>query len=246
VGATTLRPSKYLGSGYHGGFVVDGSDGGTPGFAGKARGVLAGLGLVAVLKSMEKRAEDEDEPGLLIQSHRVDKLVELAFELVTNDRPNEDAVRRLLQAAGRHRGDLKKAAAQVRFGGHAKFDRRVDRANRLLLAAFTGEPVRPIPPEQDEFFTRVDDLMSVPVEEAWPTLVRLQPGLADLETRFAPRPVRESERDPLWDELIGALEPVVGHDAQSDDPLVRSDPAWNVARLFLAVRVGLLDEVDYT
>jgi hypothetical protein len=226
---------------------VDGSDGGTPGFAGKARGILAGLGLVAALKSMEKRAEDEDDPGLLIQSPRVDKLVALAFELVTNHRPDEDAVHRLVQTARRHRGDLKKAAAQVRFGGHAKFDRRVDRANRLLLAAFNGEPVQPLPPERDELFTRVDELMSVPVEDAWPTLVALQPGLADLETTFAPRrSVSDAERDPLWGELIGALEPMVGRDAGSDDPLVRSDPAWNVARLFLAVRVGLLDEVDYT
>jgi hypothetical protein len=196
---------------------------------------------------MQKRGEDEDEPGLLIQSPRVDKLVEIAFELVTNDRPDEDAVQRLLQAAGRHPGDLKKAAAQVRFGGHAKFDRRVDRANRLLLAAFNGEPVQPLPPEQDELFTRVDELMSVPVEEAWPTLVALQPGLADLETTFAPRrSVSDEERDLLWEELVGALKPVVGGDARSDDPLVRSDPAWNVARLFLAVRVGLLDEVDYS
>jgi hypothetical protein len=89
--------------------------------------------------------------------------------------------------------------------------------------------------------------MSVPVDVAWPTLVALQPGLADLETTFAPRRlVSDAERDPVWGELIGALEPMVGRDARSDDPLVRSDPAWNVARLFLAVRVGLLDEVDYS
>jgi hypothetical protein len=77
----------------------------------------------------------------------------------------------------------------------------VDRANRLLLAAFNGEPVQPLPPEQDELFTRVDELMSVPVEEAWPTLVALQPGLADLETTFAPRrSVSDEERDLLWEE----------------------------------------------
>jgi hypothetical protein len=77
--------------------------------------------------------------------------------------------------------------------------------------------------------------------------VALQPGLADLETTFAPRrSVSDEERDLLWEELVGALKPMVGEDARSDDPLVRSDPAWNVARLFLAVRMGLLDEVDYS
>ncbi len=216
-----------------------------PGEAGRAKRLVGGLGIFAALKAMEKHAETQDEPEIISGNARVRQLSSLAVDLAKGDRTDAECVRTLVDAAGRKQRDLSKAAAVVRFGGAAKVDRISDRANRLLLAAFSGEPVQPVPPEQDRWFARVDQIRSIPVEEAYPLLVKLQPALGDLEDRFHPRAMDERERDELWNQLIDAITPLVGPDAISHDPLVLSKPAYEVARLHLALRSGLLQEIDY-
>ena len=88
--------------------------------------------------------------------------------------------------------------------------------------------------------------MAVRVEDAFPQLAEMQPKLRELEEEFAPRSVDPGEKQALWDDLIAKLSPVVGPEALEEDPFLRSDTVWNVARLYLAVRVGLLEEVDYS
>jgi hypothetical protein len=216
------------------------------GEAGKARKMLGAWGMLGLLKAMEKGAETQDEPQIRTGNPRIRHLAELALDLATEDQTDDQAVRTLVDAAGRWHRDLSKAAAFVRFAGDAKIYRRSDRANRLLLAAFNGEPVEPLPPELDEWFARIDEIRLVPVEVSFPTLVALQPALGELEARFSPRTVDDADREALWNELIDSIKPIVGPDAAADDPLLLTRTAWNVARLYLAVRVGLLETVDYS
>jgi hypothetical protein len=219
---------------------------GLSGLVKKGKGVVTGLALVGLFKTMQKNAEAEDEPGIDQNDPAVLALAQQARELATREPDDDECVRALLRAAGSKTRNLSKAAASVRFAGQARESRIADRANRLLLAAFSGEAVRQLTPEQDQWFERLDEVMSVPVEVAFPRLAELQPKLRELEEDFAPRPVDPNEEEALWDDLIAKLSPVVGPDAVDGDPFLRSDTVWNVARLYLAVRVGLLEEVDYS
>ena len=188
------------------------------GFVEKAGALVGGLALAAFLNAVEKRSEPSDEPQIISCDAEVLRLEALARDLAQQERSDDEAVQTLTRSAGRDRRNLSKAAARVRFGGHAKYNRNLDRANRLLLAAFHGAPVQPLSTETDEFFKRVDEISGIRVEEAWPKLVRLQPGLGDLEARFVPRQVSKAESGPLWDELIDAIKPLVGREPTATIP----------------------------
>jgi hypothetical protein len=114
------------------------------------------------------------------------------------------------------------------------------------MAAYRDEPVRQLREEEANWFDRIDEVMGVRVEDAFLHLVEMQPKLRELEEKCAPRSVDPGDKDALWDELIAELAPVVGPEAVIKDPFLRSDTVWNIARLYLAVRVGLLEEVDYS
>jgi hypothetical protein len=178
---------------------------------------------------------------------RIKGLAHLARELARDNPDDGDCIRLLLNAVGSRKRDLSRAAAVERFDGLAKESRVRDRANRLLLAAHSGKPVVPLSRDLDDLFTRIEVLYSVRVEDAFPTLVELQPELRRLERQFNPRTFGEDQSEAIWDELIEALAPIIGPKAEIEvtDPLLRTRSAHNIARLFLALRVGLLDEAEY-
>jgi hypothetical protein len=223
-----------------------GEDDGPSGLVEKAKGIAAGFALLGAFKAMQKNAESEDEPGIEQSDPVVLALAQQARQLAQSQPDDGECVRALLKAAGSKPRNLSKAAASVRFAGQARESRIADRANRLLIAAFRGEPVRLLTDEEANWFDRIDEVMAVRVEDAFPHLVELQPKLRELEDEFAPRTVDPGDKDALWDELIAKLSPVVGPEALDEDSFLRSDAVWNVARLYLAVRVGLLEEVDYS
>ena len=200
------------------------------GFVNRAKGALAGFALLQMGKAFEQVA----------------KLADLAGRLAEENPYDEDCVRILLEASGSDGAVLRSAAAETLDRGSAE-SRTLDRAYRLLVAASTGDPVAPPTPETDQLFGRIESLYATTVELAYPTLVQLQPKLRDLEAQFAARPIGEAEREAVWAELLAALDPVIGPkaDLNMTDPLVRTERAHNIARLFLALRVGLLQEIDY-
>ena len=217
------------------------------GIVNRGKRIAAGFALLGFMKAAEKHAESQEEPVFQTGNPVVVKLADLARSLAKNEPDDDTCVRTLLSAAGSKPHNLSRAAASVRFNGQASMSRNANRANRLLLAAHSGSPVEPLPRDLDELFTRVEALYAVRVEDAFPTLVDLQPDLRKLEQQFSRRNIGEEVKNAVWDELLGALAPVIGPEANPDvtDPLLRLDSAHNIARLFLAVRVGLLDEVDY-
>ena len=205
-----------------------------------------GLHSLASSRPCRKGMNEQDEPGIEQSDPLVLALAQQARQLAQNQPDDDECVRALLTAAGSKTRNLSKAAASVRFAGQARESRTADRANRLLMAAFRGEPVRQLTEEEVNWFDRIDEVMAVPVEDAFPHLVEMQPKLRELEEEFPPRLVDPGDKDALWDDLIAKLSPLVGPEALNEDSFLRSDTVWNVARLYLAVRVGLLEEVDYS
>jgi hypothetical protein len=199
------------------------------GFLGRAKGIALAFGLLHISKANE----------------RVARLQEQATNLAISNSDDDDCVRLLRGAAARNSDDLEVAAeGALDFVGPES--RVSDRAHRLLVAAWSGQPVAPSP-LGDEVFERIEALYSTPVEIAYPTLVELQPRLDELNRQFAPRTIAENAKDSVWDELRAALAPLIGPEAEANvkDPLLRTKAAHHIARLFLALRVGLIDEIDY-
>jgi hypothetical protein len=200
------------------------------GFVNRTKGVLAGFALLQIGKGFEQVAKLGDLAGRLAQ-----------------DNPNdEECIRLLVEESGSDREALGNAAAEILDRGGAE-SRTLDRAYRLLISASSGDPVASLAPETDELFGRIEALYAMTVDQAYPTLVGLQPKLGDLESQFTPRSIDEVSKDAVWDELLAALDPVIGPQADLDvtDPLVRTERAHNIARLFLALRIGLLQEIEY-
>lgn len=126
---------------------------------------------------------------------RVAILQELATDLAISNSDDDDCVRLLREAAVQNSGDLEFAAEEVLdFVGPES--RASDRAHRLLVAAWSGQPVTPSP-LGDEVFSRIEDLYSTSVELAYPTLVALQPRLEELNQQFAPRSSPRMPRTPF-------------------------------------------------
>lgn len=203
------------------------------GFMNRVKGIGVGFALLAIGKDLE----------------RIGKLGDLALDLARNNPDDEQCVRQLIEAAGRDHENLGRAWASLldEVEGVPE-SRTAERAIRLLQAASTGQPVVSISPEADDLLTRIQRLMSVRVEEAYPELVELMPDLRGLEHQFAPRTLTDSDKDAVWAELIRALDPMIGPKATEPgpaDPLLRTRNAYNVVRLFFALRVGLLAEVEY-
>ena len=143
------------------------------------------------------------------------------MDLAQSDRQDQVCVQKLVAEAEGNRKTLRMAAASVRFAGLARESRVRDRANRLLLAATTGDPVTPLSPELNELFSRIEDLYSVRVETAYSVLLRLSPEFGLLDTRLGQMPSTADE-DSRWNELLEGLALLVGPDADADDPLLRS------------------------
>ena len=155
------------------------------GILNKAKTWVGVTGLLGFLKSAAKNSEFVDEPQILVKDEKADEIANLAEQLADSDRSDDECVRQLAAAVGKDRRMLSRAAAVVRFDGRAKESRVADRANRLLLAASSGEPVVLAPPEFDELMDRIDQFGSVELEEAYAELVQLRPGLRTVEEQFS-------------------------------------------------------------
>lgn len=84
----------------------------------------------------------------------------------------------------------------------------------------------------------------MPVEQAYATLLDLQPELGTFETSFTASAANEHDAELLWDRLTDGLDRLLGPDADVSDPLLRTHATWHVARVYLATKMDLLDEVD--
>jgi hypothetical protein len=109
-----------------------------------------------------------------------------------------------------------------------------DRAYRILLAAATDTPVKPIDPAMEDRFAAERELGSLPLGDAFERLARLEPGLRELAEDA-------SLSDP---DLTKHRVELVGIGARSKDPLLSSDLAASIVMQYVRARGGRSGEVD--
>lgn len=186
---------------------------------------------------------DADVPTMVSATKRSQRLYQLARGFAATGRDDPVAVAALRAAAGRHRMDLRRAAARVRMSGWATEGPIAYLANQLLLAAATDRPVRAVTPELDDWFQRIRQLDRGTVGEVFARLAAMQPLLANVERDV----IAESEalgatstdsRDSaaaaeIRTYIRTALGSLVGPGADADEPLLRSNAAYRNASLHL-------------
>jgi hypothetical protein len=113
-----------------------------------------------------------------------------------------------------------------------------DRAFRIAQAAVTNSAVRPVEPARVELFTRLDEMESMPIADAFARLVKLVPELGELSKTLPPLP--EGKHDRLrWDlQLSKRLRWLVGPWSEHPDPLVRTSAMATLAEDFLQIAAG--------
>jgi hypothetical protein len=161
-------------------------------------------------------------------------------------------VKQLSKAAGRHRKDLLRAAAAIRSAGGSDEIARVNLANRLLIAAANRQQVEPLTADRVAWFQRTQELEQIPVRTAFTRLALLEPRLNELEqtVKDASTDVgsHSGDKTGLTEELIDQIESglrfLVGPDAESADPIVRSRLAADICRRSLLTVIGVIHRED--
>lgn len=160
-------------------------------------------------------------------------------------------MQQLRDAAGRHHRLLIRASALQRLGSHPGLsDSRIwDRAERLLVAAATNEPIRAVSAEQEAWFREVDALEAGGWEAAFQRLVPRVPGLDVMEQEVRARVDANKSNsvefpigDDWWGQIYNRLEMVVGPRADLSEPILRSDAAFEIARVQLGKLADILDD----
>jgi hypothetical protein len=193
---------------------------------------------------MEKRELDAPNPDLVMYTKRSAEFQDLVFELVDSGRDDRDAVQELVRVAGSHRTELRRAAASIRQEGYVEEDEARNRANRLLMAAASGEPPQPLNDEQTRWFRDVKELRDAPVHEAFAKLATVEPALGALD-EYVSREANEPEfqamdlddrHQVVIEVLYDRLQPI---QERTTEPLVRTHLAWYIVRDYLFDRAGL-------
>jgi hypothetical protein len=203
--------------------------------------------LAALLKYGADRQVDVDQPKVVFPTHRSGELKKIALEFASEGREDSDAVSALRLAAGSHRKDLVKAGAELRFDGFFREDRTQNRAHRLISAAVSDGVVVPVTAHEEELFERTEELKSLPVDVAFSSLASLQPKLGELVGQVqsawsASTELNDEERlTSILRFSLHGLGPLVGPDAVSTDPLVKSQLAFGIGRVHLLRSIGFAD-----
>lgn len=200
-----------------------------------------------VLRRAARGAEDELRPSVADETPEIDALAQRAWGLASEGREGRAAIDSLREAAGRRSSDLKKAAALIRFREPVAESRVAHRANRLLLAAASDGLAAPVTPDEERWFNEIESLGGVPQEVAFTRLKSLVPELEWLEqgVRSGSNDVSVDtgssiDRDMWWDEICERITHLLGPEAESADPLLRTETAFGVARVYLGTLAGVI------
>lgn len=218
-------------------------------------GLLPGLRVFGVLRAVEKKERDQDRPGAVLHTKRSSASASQAMRIAHQGREDETAVRELSQAAGRHRGELRRAATSIRFQGWANDSEVHDRASRLLLAAADRRAVQPLTPERADWFRTLRSLQYGAHESGYEFLAARQPALRDLEAdvmaEAAPAAGQRDASTPeertwaLWEQFGERLAALVGIEAKDEpEPILGTRTALMVADRHLTVAFGLPDPAE--
>ncbi len=221
-----------------------------PGRGGR-RAVARASALALGLGYLARKQESLPNPSMLLSGPKVEALNQLANDLAERGREDQDAVGQLRDAAGRHHRLLTRALALQRLGSHDGLsdDRICDRAERLLVAAATNEPIRAVSAEQEAWFGQVDSLEAGGSEAAFERLALRVPGLNVVEQEVRARVDANKSNsvdfpidDDWWGQIYHRLEMVVGPRADLSEPILRSSTAFEIAARHLGTLAYILDD----
>ena len=203
---------------------------------------VAGLILASMLFRSTKRQIDAHVPVAVSSTKLSQHLAAMALQFAHDGQVDIAAVEALRSAAGRRRKELRRAAAGVRIGSEVNENRIHFRANQLLLAAATGQPLQTMTPQQEAVVQRIEELLQGTGADAFARLVALQPALADVARTIEqatetvmrqPADERRLAVDQLYDRVGDLLRPLVGPEAEVGDPLLRTRAAYEFAAGYL-------------
>jgi hypothetical protein len=197
-------------------------------------------------------SDDYTPEGVVGLDKRGRAVLDAAYDLAADDEWSEpDAVAELLRIAGRHRDALRDAENNARHGGRYRDFEIENRAQRLLEAAISGDPVRQPTEEDQRRFTVIEAFESLPEAERWRRLLAAVPHLeqlgheategafvfpAELADRSAPQAVRTAAADHYqarMQNLNQRLDSLLGPRSESTDPLLGSAYARAFVRDYL-------------
>jgi hypothetical protein len=204
------------------------------------------LGAVATAlfgRQMGEAALSDDEPQAVFLTERAKELEGLALRLAMSDPNGPNAIGQLRTLAGHHEKDLRRAAAQVRMGGFHHEVRVHYVANKNLLAAAIGGVFEPLTDEQDRWFSLLEDLDRMPESESFEKLMMRQPLLREFEQsvlRAVPDlwPSPQDSDDAIIAFVLDGLDRLVGPEAESQDPVIKTGIAYGICRVYLLRRVS--------
>ena len=193
---------------------------------------------------------DAEHPKWIAAGYpRDEQLEELAVKVATDIPDDAEAVAAIRSAASGKPKEWKVVAAWMRSKDYTWEHRNWLRAARLLKAAADGDQPVQHGADQEALFSVVERLETVPLAEAFAMLASEVPALSALEQEILTMRSR-----PGWQDTNAAdhrkqirndVGQLVGPQASSGSPLIRSNTALYHALGYLSRRVGLLEEDNW-
>jgi hypothetical protein len=206
----------------------------------------------AILRTQRHQDVDAGSPPLVVLNNTSAELLTHARMLAAEDREDTEAVSELVKLADGNQRALQVAALGAREKGEHRESSWADRSHRLLQAAIADGVVEPLSESERTRLALLDDFAERPVSDQWWRLMELAPGLAGLtgslpveqlarhltstevldlppQAREPIRAARQSARERLKSELA----PLVGPQSSADNPILRSQIAYEAALEYL-------------
>ena len=231
---------------------------------GRFKRLLVANAVAASLFRMERDELDSDKPQVHRSTAASDALQDEAFEMARASRDPDSAVGELRVIAKGRSKELRRAAAGIRFTHDLGEDRTAFLANTYLRAAADQSSAELPTADQEAWFAQVDELRRLPDDEGFSRLARLQPGLlafrdlvverapelfqrkdrynhlkAIADERGYPFPFREDQPLDLMHFVASGLTPLVGTEAETAEPLLKTRLAGVICSNYLLGLVGV-------
>jgi hypothetical protein len=185
---------------------------------------------------------------MVLLNDRSREIQQHALDLAKHGVPDQEAVKSITTLVGRHTYDLRIAAQALRRADRRREFADDNRAHRLLQAAINGAPVSEPSDDDAALLNMLAQFRARPLAEQYRALAAAQPSLGQLADELEaggwtmPRkdpsggaPLTRAQRQQVEQTVavFKRLRDLVGPQANTDDPLLRSGTAAAAAHEYL-------------